>query len=286
MEKGKSSAKKILSIIGNTLIWLFVAFSVVITVLAFAAQASTDGIPTIGGTAILTVQSPSMEPTFNMGDIIIGKKLTEEQKAQLKVDDIITFAAGDLNGDGKDDLNTHRIIEVNEENGAVTYITKGDNNAFQDNTPVRSENVVCLYKGTRIQKLGTFLAFLQQPTGFLVVIVLPLLAFFIYELIIFIRKFLQVKNGDKRKITAEEEELIKQKAIEEYLRSQQQNAEKKPEEDGTEEPKAQEPSETAEEPKPEEASVSENTETETEGEPSEGGDAEEKKPEETGNGEN
>ena len=226
MENEKKSAKKVLSVIGNILIWLFVAFSVVVTILAFAAQASPDGLPTISGKAILTVQTPSMKPVFDVGDIIIGRKLTEEEKTVLNVGDIITFNAGDLNGDGKEDLNTHRIKEViKDEAGFVTYTTKGDNNAIEDNAKVRAENVVCIYTGTRIAKLGTFLNFLQQPTGFLVVIVLPLLAFFIFELIRFIRKFIQVKNADKPKITAEEEELIKQKAIEEYLRSQQKAAE-------------------------------------------------------------
>ena len=220
----KQKTKKILSIIGNVLIWLFVIFSVIVTMLAFAAQSDADGVPSIGGNAILTVQTPSMEPTFNVGDIIIGKKLSTEQAASLQVGDIITYKI-DLDGDNKDELNSHRIVEViKAENGGVSYRTKGDNNQLEDGYTVDSGRVICKYDGTRIRKLGSVLNFLQQPTGFLVVIVIPLAIFFVFELISFIRKFLQIKNAGTKQISAAEEELIRQRAIEEYIRSQQNAA--------------------------------------------------------------
>ena len=221
MDNKKNKTKKVFSIIGNALIWLFVIFAIVVTILAFASLSSADGVPSLGGNVILTVQTPSMEPTFNVGDLIIGKKLTTEEQRALKVDDIITYDAGDLDGDGTRDLNSHRIIEVKTaKNGSVSYVTKGDHNLLEDAREVSAENVICKYNNVRLKGIGSVLNFLQTPTGFLIVIVIPLFLFFIFELIMFIRKFLQVKNADKKQITAEEEELIKQRAIEEYLRSQ------------------------------------------------------------------
>ena len=218
----QSKVKKILNLVVNLLIWLFVIFAVVMTMLAFAAQSSPDGVPSIGGKVILTVQTPSMEPTFCVGDIIIGQKLSLEEQQSLKVDDVITFDAGDLDRDGRRDLNSHRIKRVETAaDGSVIYYTAGDNNILDDQTPVQSANVICKWTGTRLKGVGTALDFLQQPTGFLVVVVLPLLLFFIYELIVFIRKFFEVKNSGKKQITAADEELIRQRAIEEYIRSQQ-----------------------------------------------------------------
>ena len=52
-----STAKKVLRIVGNVLIWIFIIFAALTTVLAFAAQSNADGIPAIAGRAILTVQS-------------------------------------------------------------------------------------------------------------------------------------------------------------------------------------------------------------------------------------
>ena len=256
MESKKSNAKKVLGIIGNVLVWIFVVFAVVVTVLAFAAQANADGIPSIGGKAILTVQTPSMEPTFKVGDIIIGTKLSTEEMRELKVGDIITYAAGDLDGDGVRDLNTHRIVEViTGENGEVSYRTKGDGNAVADGTPVSWQYVICkCAEKDRIPALGSVLNFLQQPTGFLVVVVLPLVLFFVYELVVFFRKLYEVKNSGKKQITAADEELIRQRAVEEYIRQQQ---EQKAAAESAEATEATETTETPTEPETEEAPAEE-----------------------------
>lgn len=51
---------------------------------------------------------------------------------------------------------------------------------------------------------------------------MPLVIFFGYEVYVFVKTVLSVKNEGKKVITAADEELIKQRAIEEYLRSQNQ----------------------------------------------------------------
>ncbi len=247
MGKENSTLKKVLSIIGNVIIWVFVAFSVVITILTFASQSSEDGLPSVGSITILTVSSDSMYPTFEKGDIIIGKKVSSEDKAKLKKGDVITYDAGDIDGDKRNDFNTHRIVEITTEDGVTSYTTKGDNNKFDDN-PVNSENVVCKYTGTRIKGVGKVLNFLQTPKGFLVCVVLPLILLFMYELIRFIRKLLEVRSKGESEITEEDKELIRQQAIEEYLRSkgeeapaEEATAEEAPvEEAPAEEPKAEE----------------------------------------------
>ena len=232
----KSGVRKTLSIIGNILLWIFVAFCVLITVLAFAQSSSSYNVPSLGGKMILNVQTDSMADTFFAGDIIISTKLDETEAEELQVDDVITYSVGDLNGDNYKDLNTHRIVEiVKDENGAVLgYHTKGDNEKtntamddFDGDNEVDLINpgaVVGKWTGTRIPKVGKFLSFLQTSTGFLVVIVIPLVLFFLFELIVFIRKFLAIKNEGKKTISSADEELIRQRAIEEYIRKQQEAA--------------------------------------------------------------
>lgn len=220
MANGKSAVKKVFTVIGNVIIWLFVIFAAVVTVLTFAATSSETNVPTIAGRAILTVQTDSMSPTFDPGDIIIGKKLTVDEAKALKVDDVITYEA-DLDGDKKFELNSHRIVKINaKDNGGITYTTRGDNNPGNDQFEVTPDNVICKYTGTRIKGVGKVLGFLQTSKGFLICIVLPLVLFFIFELIKFVKKFTELKGG-KAAITAEDEERIRQAAIEEYLKSQQ-----------------------------------------------------------------
>ncbi len=233
------SWKKVLKIVLNVFLWLFVAFAVVVTVLAFAAQRSADGIPTINGKCYLTVLSPSMSPTFKEGDLIVCKKLSVQGQTSLKEGDIISFHAMlDINGDGvaEDVINTHRVVAVEmspDGSQAVRYTTRGDNNAMNDTGSVHYTDVVAKYTGTRFRGLGNFLSFLQQPKGFLIVIVLPLVLFFLYEVFVFIKTFLGIKNAGKKVISTADEELIKQKAVEEYLKQQAaqqaaQQAEEKP----------------------------------------------------------
>ena len=233
-KKPKSTARKVLSIIGNILMWAFIVFSVVITIFAFSAQSNSDGIPTIAGKVMSPVLSPSMEPTIKKGDLIFTTKLADEEKTTLKVGEIITFKV-DLDGDGKPEINTHRIAEVNGTGSFVSYKTKGDNNAIEDNYTVSWTDVIAVFKegeSLRLPVLGSVISFLLTPTGFFVVIVIPLILFFLFEIVMFVRKILEVKGAGKKQITAEDEELIKKKAIEEYLRQQQeQNGGKAPEQE-------------------------------------------------------
>ncbi|MBR4490522.1 signal peptidase I [bacterium] len=257
--------RKTIKIILNVLLWAFVLFAVVITVLVFAAQNDENGVPSIGGKCIITIQSDSMKPTFEQGDMIIGQKLTDDEKKSLKPKsddyegDIITFP---IEINGIPTFNTHRIIEVvRDESGNVTgYRTKGDNtqtNMVADTDTVRWEKVVSKYTGTRMAGLGRFLDFLKSSTGFLVVIVIPLVLFFVYELIRFVFALKTVKGKGAKQISAEDEEEIKRKAIEEFIK--QQEAEKAAKEAGkaaeevkdevkeTVEEKAEEVKETVEE---------------------------------------
>lgn len=282
-KKSGSKAKKVFNVILNIIIWVFVAFAVVVTILAFAAQANDDGVPAVGNTCILTVQSNSMEPTFDVGDIILGTKLAPEDKDKLEVGDVITFKI-DLDGNGTDEINSHRITEViTSEVGGVSYKTKGDNEmASEDESEIYPDKIIakwgkvtgeCKFEdgkftslshenGKKIKSLGKVLDYLQQPKGFLVCIVLPLVLFFFYELFLFIKKFLEIRNSNKKSISAEDEELIKKRAIEEYLKSQQGAVGSEPEK---EEPKSDaDPEPESEENTKEEASESTEEQTSNE----------------------
>ena len=98
----------------------------------------------------------------------------------------------------------------------------GDNVEYSKNTSetVSVGSVIAVYTGNKVGGLGAMMTFLGSQLGFGLCILLPLVAFFVYQLVIFIKTVVQVKNADKRVITAEDEELIRQRAIEEYLRQQ------------------------------------------------------------------
>ena len=259
----KEKIKKVAGICANVLIWIFVLISLLITILVFSAQGSDDGVPAIFGKSLITIETPSMEDTYSVGDLVFMTKLDATQKAELKVGDIITYHAPiDINKDGAiGDINTHRIYKINE-NG--TIITKGDNNELPDNqgdTPytIRANDVIgqCT-EGGKIGGLGNVIDFLRSSLGFFLCIVLPLILFFLYELYNFL-SILISERAKKAALAAGEaapvdEEEIKRRAIEEYL-AKQKAEEAKAEEAKAEEPKAEEAK--AEEPKAEEPKAEE-----------------------------
>ena len=218
--------KKIGEIVSNVLIWAFVAFSALITIMVFSAQGSSDGIPALFGKSWLTIQTPSMQDTYMVGDLVFMKKLSDEDKLQLAEGNIITYRAPiDIDEDGiTGDINTHRIYKIDHATGVI--ITKGDNNILPDNesdTPYtihRNDVIGICTEDEKLSGVGNVINFLRSSLGFFLCIVLPLILFFLYELYNFI-SVLVSERAKKAPVSKETEEEIKRRAIEEYLKSQQ-----------------------------------------------------------------
>ena len=116
-----------------------------------------------------------MKPTFQSGDLIFIKKC---DTSKLKEGDIITFHTII---DNQYALNTHRILKIEEANGVRSYTTVGDNNnGIADQHVISDGDIVGKYVG-HISDLGKVMDFLSSSTGFLIVIVFPMLLFFIYQ---------------------------------------------------------------------------------------------------------
>lgn len=231
----KQKVKKIVSIVANVLVWVFVAFSILVTVLVFTAQGSEDGVPSLFGKSLISVSTDSMEETFYRGDLLLLEKLEDSEKLGLATGTIITYKSPvDLDGDGnKWDINTHRIVAVDGD----YYITQGDNkatNPVPDNVGKNGYRVHYTYilgtveEDARIGGLGGVIAFLRSSLGFFLCIVLPLVLFFLYELYHFISLLVteRAKRASAGASTLDEEE-IRRRAIEEYLRAQKTEEEKK-----------------------------------------------------------
>ncbi len=84
----------------------------------------------------IAVLSGSMSPTFDRGDAVVIKKLTEGEKNQLKKGDVIQFTSGTK-------YVVHRIVEIDsDEYGNRIFVTKGDHNNGVDVDPVGYDQIV------------------------------------------------------------------------------------------------------------------------------------------------
>ena len=106
------------------LITILLVFMLVIVIL----QRTTKNNLTIGNFYIFQVVSGSMEPEYKVGDLIVVKKF---DASTYKVGDDVTYQT-DSNGYYRGIIITHRIIDIDENNGKYTFTTKGTANDVED----------------------------------------------------------------------------------------------------------------------------------------------------------
>jgi signal peptidase len=199
---GMETVKKVVGVLLSVLLWAIILLTALFTFTTLATKDSRN-VSRIAGYTPLVVLSDSMAPTFNSGDLIIIKAC---DTSKLVEGDIITFHTIIENAYA---LNTHRINSITENNGYRTYTTKGDNNAIADTRMISDGDIVGKYV-TRLPILGRLINFLSSATGFLLVIVVPMLLFFVYQ----VYHLIMVSINLKKAIAAEEATEASQKESE------------------------------------------------------------------------
>ena len=212
--------KKVLKVVINILLWALLIFAFLVTLIVFTSDRN-NGVPKFLGFSPLTVRTGSMSPTFEEDDIIIVKEIDDLYK--LEEGNVITFYTII---EGKRQLNTHRIKEIVKTESDISFITKGDYNSRQDDLQAYSSDIVGKWTGIRLKGWGKAMDFLQTKKGFFICVLLPMILFFLFELYKFIVALIEVK---KPSLTADDEEEIKRKAIEEYLAKEKAAQENKEE---------------------------------------------------------
>jgi signal peptidase len=105
------------------LTWGFVA-------LVAALGAVTLVVPAAVGATPLAVLTPSMEPTFPVGTLVVVKPTPAQE---IRLGDVITYQIKP----GEPAVVTHRVVEVRSiSTGEIQFLTRGDNNDATDPTVV------------------------------------------------------------------------------------------------------------------------------------------------------
>ena len=206
---------------GVTLIVSIALWGVILLAALFAfttlATRDTANVSSLAGYTPMVVKTDSMAPTFYSGDLILIKKC---DTSKLTEGDIICFHTI-INNEYA--LNTHRIEKIDEHENMRSYTTKGDNNAISDTHIISDGDIVGKYVG-KLSKFGHVMDFLSSSMGFLIVIVLPMLLFFIYQVYhlimvsINLKKAMAVEEAVKKAETESSEKAEAQAALEEARR--------------------------------------------------------------------
>ena len=164
--------------------------------------------------------------SFKEGALLIVNVLTPEAKQNLQPGDIIVFYSIQY-----DALIAHRIIEVNSTIGYV--ITRGDRAEIDaaasgnpiesyNDSPVSFHNIQAI-SATIIPGVGSVITYLQTPTGFGIVIVIPTILFLAYAIVRFIRDFVKSKEEKLLQQNEEDKALLRQQLLEELKKEQNNN---------------------------------------------------------------
>ena len=168
----KKKARKIL--LKKIFKYIYISIFVVIIMLAiyveFMKYVKNEENASIFGFRQYVVITGSMEPKYNVGDMIIVRKTPIEK---IKIGDIINY----VSENGTDTI-THRVVDIVNIDGQTYYKTKGDNNSSEDSGLVNYSRV----KGTlvfKISKVGMLFTTLLTETGITVIFTIIVLSYLI-----------------------------------------------------------------------------------------------------------
>lgn len=174
-KKGNTGEK-----IVNVVLVLALILAIICSFTAYVSK-SGSGVPSFMGYRPFSIQTDSMSPFFNAGDLIIDYKVTDAH--ELEVGDVITFWTII---EGQQALNSHRITNITDYENYLYFDTKGDANTIEDSVGVHQNDIVGKYL-FRIPHAGTVIDFLQTGTGFFIVIVIPVFIFFVFQVVAFFK---------------------------------------------------------------------------------------------------
>ncbi len=155
----------------RTIFVYLLAAGIIIAALLFAASNSPN--KSLFGYRYYTILTPSMEPAYNVGDMVFVKITNADN---INVGDAITFNPSQ---DSEAYL-THRVAEKLTDyqgTGVTCFRTKGDANDSEDSFLIDEERVIGVVK-LGIPKIGYIVRFVQLRWYFVVPLVILIFVFF------------------------------------------------------------------------------------------------------------
>ena len=203
----KSKAKKAINIIILIIQVLIMIACVVFSVFIIINNSKKEDGSLRNGLNLMPVLSESMQgdakDSFNKGDMIFVKSLTDKEKEELQIGQIVTFVQVQ---DESYYYISHRIIDkvYNESMGEWRLITQGD--YAKVISPNSKENlgfkdVQGVYIG-KLPKVGNVITFLQKPVAFFFIIMAPLILLLVYNIFVIVKgsmanKFKHIEESNK-----------------------------------------------------------------------------------------
>lgn len=129
----------------------------------------------------LVVQTGSMSPSIPTGSlIVVWEKGTDGAGVNYVEEDVITF-------EKNNSLVSHRIVNVVRQEKEKYFQTKGDANTDNDSQLIADKDVIGKVVFA-VPLVGKLVNFIKQPVGFTLLVVIPVVAFILSELLILVEE--------------------------------------------------------------------------------------------------
>ncbi|MDD6188788.1 MAG: signal peptidase I [Clostridiales bacterium] len=200
----KKVAAKLINIVSIAIIVLAVL------VLLNVVMTRSGDVPSVMGYSVFRVMTGSMEPTIPTYSIIVTHAV---EPSEIEEGDVISYFSKDpaLNGA----VNTHRVVDIYEEEGTVFYQTRGDANNADDLYPPTADDIIgkVVFSSYFI---GAIVRLISNPLVFFPLILVPLLVMLILNLV---KTYRMAAN-----IARQEEEREIREAIEEARKKREDSS--------------------------------------------------------------
>ena len=114
------------------------------------------------------LEENGLDDQFDTFDLIFTEELPDEFELQLY--DIVVYKYDD------ESYIIHRIVGIEEPNEKHPdhrlFYLRGDAIRYSDNKPVEYSQMMSIYRGERIQYVGSFIHFMQSPAGYLCILLM------------------------------------------------------------------------------------------------------------------
>ena len=183
MTKFKETAQKTAQFLSVALVVIEIMIIVSIVITKISGQ-----IPSIFGYHFYVIASPSMSPDLEVGDIIISRQYDGGELAEGQ---IVEYLGKSGKMEGK--IITHRIVKISGEGNDRVIITKGTANSDED-PPISPDDIIAVmtYKTVIIDKIY---AVLSTTVGFILLVMLPMMAMIVTEIVRLMIEVKGEKNG-------------------------------------------------------------------------------------------
>ncbi len=190
VKKQRNNIKSFFTVIGN-IIFVLCVFIIAFLVFSMVQSKASSGPPSILGYQMYIVAGGSMSPTFEAGSLAILEPVKPEDIVQ---GDIITYR-----GANEAMATTHRVMEIYNEEGQLSFTTRGDANNIDDANPVLAQHIVGRVIYT-VPYLGLLMDFSQTKKGLLILVIIPGALLIISEL----RNLIKQAGNSDRKETSQQ----------------------------------------------------------------------------------